>query len=162
MSNNAKRRAAKKKAQKARGAAARGRVQASAEGRKTVHVRETADAQDGGALDRAVNQLQDQAASVPSSPRRSGATLTEVRSALNRLERDQLALEGAVRAAHLDGHSWAVIGEQFGISRQAARQRFGHLVVSESTAQTAAGELPGVAAASGEPPATAGALGGQT
>lgn len=41
------------------------------------------------------------------------------------LDQAREALQAAVGAAHAAGFSWTLIGETLGISRQAARQRFG-------------------------------------
>lgn len=54
------------------------------------------------------------------------------------LAREQVAvaeesLREAVRAARLAGDSWTIIGAALDISRQAAQQRFGHLVSTGST-----------------------------
>jgi len=53
--------------------------------------------------------------------------------------------EAAVRSARLDGTSWNEIGDELGVSRQAASQRFGAFERLEGTADRcgAAGHLPG-------------------
>jgi hypothetical protein len=62
-------------------------------------------------------------------PRPLQAPAVDVLTWLAAAERDlraaRHALHAAVRRARQRGHSWQVIGDQLGISRQAAQQRFG-------------------------------------
>jgi hypothetical protein len=46
-----------------------------------------------------------------------------------------------IRLVQDDGYSWAMIGHDLGISRQAAQQRFGHLV---KTTRTRGGQPAGL------------------
>jgi hypothetical protein len=54
-----------------------------------------------------------------------GTPLRRVVAADEAVQRARQFLIDEVRAAHEAGHSWAAIGVVLGISRQAARERFG-------------------------------------
>lgn len=41
--------------------------------------------------------------------------------------------QAVIRLVEQEGYSWAMIGDELGVSRQAAQQRFGHLVKSRRT-----------------------------
>ena len=54
-----------------------------------------------------------------------GPLLTDLVDARKALERAEVQIDQAVHAARAEGASWTVIGAALGVSRQAARQRFG-------------------------------------
>jgi hypothetical protein len=56
---------------------------------------------------------------------RDATPLWRVRAAREALDRAEAFLDAEVRAVHDLGFSWTLIGVQLGVSRQAARQRFG-------------------------------------
>ena len=56
---------------------------------------------------------------------RDATPLRRIVAAHDALAQARANLDAEVRAAHLDGLSWTAIGAVLGISRQAARQRFG-------------------------------------
>jgi hypothetical protein len=41
--------------------------------------------------------------------------------------------QAVIRLVEQEGYSWAMVGAELGVSRQAAQQRFGHLVKSRRT-----------------------------
>jgi DNA-directed RNA polymerase sigma subunit (sigma70/sigma32) len=53
------------------------------------------------------------------------ASFLRVGEAMRNVETAEHELVEAVRALHEAGYSWTVIGKVLGVSRQAARQRFG-------------------------------------
>lgn len=66
---------------------------------------------------------------VRTGPQQPIAELGAVVTAQDALDR---AVVLYVQAARLDGHSWADIGGALGVSRQAARERFGKRVARKS------------------------------
>ncbi len=58
--------------------------------------------------------------------------ITRIKSADSELRRAQYNLDQAVFDAKAEGHSWAVIAEAFGTSRQAAYERFAPYLAQES------------------------------
>lgn len=61
---------------------------------------------------------------------KDAAPLHAVRNAFTAVGAADRALVGAVVEARSAGFSWALIGSMMGVSRDAARQRFAHLVES--------------------------------
>ena len=60
------------------------------------------------------------------TPAENPADLRRIGLALRRLADEQREVEEAVAAARENGRSWGMIGLVLGISRQAARERYGH------------------------------------
>lgn len=71
------------------------------------------------------------------TPAKDATTLRNIHQALKQVAADERTLADAVRAARVEGHSWGAIGNALGISKQAARQRYGDEL------GLAAGETPG-------------------
>jgi hypothetical protein len=73
--------------------------------------------------DRLAKQFEDHA--PQSSNIREADSLHQVRDAFLRRAASERELADAVRAARVDGQSWAMIGAMLGTSGEAARQRYG-------------------------------------
>jgi hypothetical protein len=64
-------------------------------------------------------------ASIPEEAWQDATPLHAIRAAYDEVEAAKTRLNEAVRAAHDAGLSWGLIGMTLGVTRQAARQRFG-------------------------------------
>jgi len=67
------------------------------------------------------------------TPAEDPGGLRRIGLARHALDRARSELDDAVAAARDAGRSWGAIGMVLGVSRQGARQRFGHLERSAST-----------------------------
>jgi hypothetical protein len=66
------------------------------------------------------------------NPERDQSTVADHLRALVTKHRELLVeIEEEVRSLLTEGHSWTVVGNAIGISRQAARQRYRHLVADQ-------------------------------
>ena len=63
---------------------------------------------------------------VPTGPPIDGAPIRAITAKVEQINDLDLAVAQDVAEARAAGFSWTLIGEALGVSRQAARQRFGH------------------------------------
>ena len=64
-----------------------------------------------------------------SSPAEDPSDLRRIGLALRQLANDQRELDESVADARTNGRNWGEIGLVLGISRQSARERYGHAIV---------------------------------
>ena len=73
-------------------------------------------------------------------PQGSGSTAADRLRTLVSSQRELSgAIEQEVRSLLNQGQSWTVVGDAVGLSRQGARQRYGHLLTEEPRAKSVAG-----------------------